>query len=95
MSEPGRLARAISAVPLPGDHAARHAGPHASAAWAAVSSEEARVKAAKAAERKTANSVVAEAWRTLDKAFVDQKMGGNDWASVRREFVRVSARIDF
>ena len=71
-----------------GDHAARHAGPHASAAWAAVSSEEARVKAAKAAERKTANSVVAEAWRTLDKAFVDKKMSGNDWAGVRRQFVR-------
>ena len=41
---------------------------------AAVSSEESRV--------------VGEAWKILDKAFVDKKFSGNDWNSVRREYVR-------
>jgi C-terminal processing protease CtpA/Prc len=44
------------------------------AAYAAVATEESRV--------------VGEAWKVLDKAYVDKSFGGNDWTSVRRKYVR-------
>ncbi|EKX52166.1 hypothetical protein GUITHDRAFT_65305, partial [Guillardia theta CCMP2712] len=34
--------------------------------------------------------IVAEAWKILDKAFVDKTFNGNDWTEVRKKYVRTN-----
>eukprot|EP00960_Hanusia_phi_P028121 747219-Hanusia_phi.AAC.11 len=41
-------------------------------------------------ENKEESRIVAEAWKILDKAFVDKTFNGNDWAEVRKKYVRTN-----